>query len=150
MSKARKILNSENANNGKISNHSARKTTITKLLNENINPLLVQQISGHKKLQSLNQYNTAYLSIQKQVSNVISTGKSSSETSLESSLPLHIQKQMMQSWNPRTPIFQGATLSNCIFNININTTPSSPQNFNIYIYIYSQRNASRKNWISVS
>ena len=50
MSKARTILNSENANKGNISNHSARKTTITNLLNKNINPLHVQQISGHKKL----------------------------------------------------------------------------------------------------
>ena len=63
MRKARTILNSENANKGKISNHSARKTTITtNLLNENINPLHVHQISGHKKLESLNQYNTASLS----------------------------------------------------------------------------------------
>ena len=89
MSKARTILNSENANKGKISNHSARKPTITNLLNENINPLHVQQISSRKKLESLNQYNTASLSIQKQISNVISSGKSSSDTSLESSLPLH-------------------------------------------------------------
>ena len=38
---------------------------------------------------------------------------------------------MMQSWNPLTPIFQGATLSNYVFNININTT-LSPQNYNPY------------------
>ena len=130
MSKARTILNSENGSKGKISNHSARKTTITNLLNENINPLHVQQISGHKKLESLNQYNTASLSIKKQISNVISSGKSSSDTSLESSLPLNIQQQMMECWNPITPIFQGATISNCVFNININTNPSSPQNVN--------------------
>ena len=113
----------------KISNHSARKATTTNLLNENIKQLHVQKISGHTKLENLNQYNTASLSIRKQISNVISSSKSSSDTSLQSSLPLHIQQQMMQSWNFLTPIFQGATLSNCVFNININTT-SSPQNFN--------------------
>ena len=48
-----------------ITYHSARKTTITSLLNENVNPLHVQQISGHKKLESLNQYNTASMTTQK-------------------------------------------------------------------------------------
>ena len=107
-----------------------KETTITNMLNENINPLHVQQMSGHKKLERLNQYNTASLSIQKQISNVISSGKSSIYTSLDSSLPLHIQQQMMQRWNPLTPLFQGVTLSNYVVNININTTPSSLQNCN--------------------
>ena len=52
MSKARIIL--ENNSSGKISNHSPRKTRITNLLNQEINPLHVQQISGYKKLESLN------------------------------------------------------------------------------------------------
>ena len=52
MSKARIIL--ENNPSGKISNYSARNTTVTNLLNQEINPLHVQQISGYKKLESLN------------------------------------------------------------------------------------------------
>ena len=36
-----------------VSNHSARKTCITNLLNENVNLLDVRQLSGHKKLKSL-------------------------------------------------------------------------------------------------
>ena len=63
MSKARIIL--ENDSSGKILNHSARKTTTTNLLNQQINPLHVQQISGHKKLESLNSYHTASISQQK-------------------------------------------------------------------------------------
>ena len=63
MSKARIIL--ENNSSGKISNHSPRKTRITNLLNQEINPLHVQQISGHKKLESLNSYHTSSISQQK-------------------------------------------------------------------------------------
>ena len=44
---------------GKVANHSARKTSKTNLLNENVNPLYVTQLSGHKKLESLNNYNVA-------------------------------------------------------------------------------------------
>ena len=60
MSKARIIL--ENNPSGKISNYSARNTTVTNLLNQEINPLHVQQISGHKKLESLNSYHTSSIS----------------------------------------------------------------------------------------
>ena len=99
MRKARTILNSKKVNKVKLSNHSARKTTITNLLNENINPLHVQQRSRHKKLESLNQYNTASLSIQKQISNVISSGKSSSDTTLESSLPTTNDARLQSSYS---------------------------------------------------
>lgn len=61
MKKARELLTSQNE---KISNHNARKTTITNL-SENINPLHVQQINGHKKLESLNHYNTTTMSRKK-------------------------------------------------------------------------------------
>ena len=59
MSKVRIIL--ENNSSGKISNDSARKTTIINRLNEETNPLHVQQIPGHKKLESLNSYHTALI-----------------------------------------------------------------------------------------
>ena len=60
ISKARIIL--KNNSSGKILDHRTRKTTITNLLNQEINPLHLQQISGHKKLKSLNSYHTALIS----------------------------------------------------------------------------------------
>jgi len=66
---------------GKISNHSARKTTITNLLSANINPLHVQQISGHKRLESLNHYNQATFQQQREMSMAISGKKNSSDNS---------------------------------------------------------------------
>ena len=118
MSKARKLLESNSS--GKISNHSARKTTVTNLLNNDINPLHVQQITGHKKLESLNSYNTASISQQRRISNVLSSSGSSGSSSNYSSnfTPQNIQQQLLQNWNPVTPIFQGASIQNCTFNIN--------------------------------
>ena len=128
MSKARKIL--ENNSSGKISNHSARKRTITNLLNQEINPLHVQQISGHKKLESLNSYHTASLSQQKKISNAISSSSdvsaSASNSNQNEIIPQSIQQQLLQNWNPITPVFQRASINNCTFNINFGPNPVSP------------------------
>lgn len=53
------------ANGQKVANHSARKTCITNLLNNNVNPIHVAQLSGHKKVNSLQSYNVASISQQK-------------------------------------------------------------------------------------
>ena len=125
MSKARKML--ENNSAGKISNHSARKTTVTNLLNRDINPLHVQQITGHKKLESLNNYNTASLSQQKKISNAISSGSDISASNQNNFIPQTFhQQQLSQNWNPITPIFQGASINNCTFNINFGPNIISP------------------------
>jgi len=43
---------------GRHTKHSGRKTCITKLLNANVPPTEVAQLSGLRNLMSLNQYNT--------------------------------------------------------------------------------------------
>ena len=63
MSKVSTLLNSNVS--GKIANHSSRKTSITNMLNSDIHTLFVTQISGHKKVDSLNNYNAASLKTQK-------------------------------------------------------------------------------------
>lgn len=44
---------------GKKSNHSARRTTITTLLHDGVAPTTIMQVTGHKNVQSINQYSTA-------------------------------------------------------------------------------------------
>ena len=44
---------------GRLMNHSARKTMITRLVQSNIHPLHVAQLSGHKNLKSLDSYAVA-------------------------------------------------------------------------------------------
>ena len=72
MSKASTSLNSNVS--GKIANYSCRKTSITNILNSDIHPLFVTQISGHKKVDSLNNYNVASLETQKKISAVLNDG----------------------------------------------------------------------------
>ena len=50
------LQNQSNCSRSKVSNHSARKTSISTLLNDNIHPIHVAQLSGHKNLESLNSY----------------------------------------------------------------------------------------------
>lgn len=126
---------------GKVANHSARKTSLTNLLGANINPLHVQQISGHKKLESLNTYNQATLQQQKQMSDIIAgkqnrplcTSNSSSgllSSTSENVIPVAVEfKQNVlhpSTWNQVTPLFRGATITNCTFNINTVPAINSP------------------------
>ena len=103
-------------------------------------------MSGHKKLESLNNYNVASNNQQRRMSNVLSCdnsiGKSvpatvldvpkinntsisvvshpSSENHYNNLVPQEFQQKMMETWNPvLPPTFQGANISNCTFNINI-------------------------------
>lgn len=56
----------------KVSNHSVRKTSISRLLDANTPEIFVAQLSGHKSLQSLQSYKTASTQHQRQMSNVLS------------------------------------------------------------------------------
>ena len=61
-------------------NHSARKTCITKLLDAKTPPTEVAQLSGHKNLLSLNQYNTVNLQRQIEMSTTVHGGSGDSLT----------------------------------------------------------------------
>ena len=133
LTKARVTLRSvhPSTSKGKISNHSARKTSITNMLNCDVNPLHVQQMSGHKNLESLHAYNVASMKQQKHMSNVISLGEKNTNT-----IPDHpsnnvidqlLEKELSKPWDPvLNTVFHGASFQNCTFNITVNT-PSSSQ-----------------------
>ncbi|KAK3734269.1 hypothetical protein QZH41_008856 [Actinostola sp. cb2023] len=62
---------------GKHTNHSARRTMITTLRHENINPLDISQLSGHKNLKSIDSYSSVSEEQQKHMSLAISRLSSS-------------------------------------------------------------------------
>ena len=133
LSKASKILPQSSCSSRKVSNHSARKTCITNLLNENVNPLYVSQLSGHKKLESLQSYNQASMNIQKHMSDILgdtdsrNLRNSQSAVTQEQEIPISIQQQLLNKWNPVLPsTFHGALISNCTFNINVCNNNKSP------------------------
>lgn len=57
---------------GKLSNHSVRKTSISRLLDANTPEIFVAQLSGHKNLQSLQSYKSASEQHQLQMSSILS------------------------------------------------------------------------------
>lgn len=57
---------------GRKVNHSARKTTVTSLLHSNVEPTQIMQITGHKNIHSVNNYSSASIKQQMEMSNILS------------------------------------------------------------------------------
>ena len=57
--------------NGKKTNHVARKTAIQTLLHADVPPTEVMQLSGHKKIQSLNAYSEVSENQHQSLSNIL-------------------------------------------------------------------------------
>lgn len=58
---------------GRHTNHSGRKTTVTKLVEKNIPVNEIMQLTGHKNVKSINDYSTANIQKQQEMSSAIST-----------------------------------------------------------------------------
>ena len=81
LSSASTIITSEfpESNFSRISNYSVRKTSITRLLDNDVPPTFVQQLSGHRNIESLNSYHKASKSHQIRMSDILSGGDESSK-----------------------------------------------------------------------
>ena len=66
----------ETANVGldkRITNHSARKTLVQTLQDRNVPPTQIIQVTGHKNLQSVNNYSTLREKQQEDISTILSS-----------------------------------------------------------------------------
>ena len=107
---------------GRFTNHAVRKTGITNLLHAGVPTNLVQQVSGHKSIESLKNYASA--STEKIVASV---GNRTEPTvcyeNQQMSISFDEQKEnagvIRKSSNASmvSGIFSGANLSGCTFNI---------------------------------
>ena len=70
------LQNSSDTSQSKVANHSARKASISNLLNNNVNPIHVSQLSD-QNTDSLKSYHTASKDQQKQMSNIVNSSSSS-------------------------------------------------------------------------
>ena len=130
MSDAKMFLNDKNETSRcKISNHSARKTSISTLLNENVHPLHVSQLSGHKNLESLRSYHTASTFQQENMSDLISkndgcltsfNNNNNGCSTLTTSSINQNEKPTKNDHNAKS-LFQGASFVNCSINVNISS-----------------------------
>ena len=64
----------------KLTNHSVRKTMCTTLLNAGVYPTMIQQLSGHKNVQSISNYAQANVAQQKKMCNILTNRTSTVES----------------------------------------------------------------------
>uniref|UniRef100_A0A8W8N3W6 Tyr recombinase domain-containing protein n=1 Tax=Magallana gigas TaxID=29159 RepID=A0A8W8N3W6_MAGGI len=62
---------------GRKVNHSARKTAISSLVHAGVPPTIIQQLSGHKNVNSINNYSTASNEQQRHMSSILTNYSSS-------------------------------------------------------------------------
>ena len=98
-------LNAEN-----LTNHSGRKRMIQKLNDQEVPPTHIMQISGHKNVQSLNNYSSLSEKQQRNIPNILS-----STTSTRRSLAIEEREDVSLSENQESPqqvlsLLQGANI----------------------------------------
>jgi hypothetical protein len=116
---------------GNITNHSVRKTCISRLMEANVPTNYVAQLSGHRNLKSLDSYKTASVVHQRQMSRILS--RSGEQLGQENSRIDHaitpssntIAKEMITTTSSAPPsassLFSGDSIGkfeSCIFNFN--------------------------------
>ena len=99
---------------GKHTNHSARRTMITTLRHENINPLDISQLSGHKNLKSIDTYSEASEEQQRRMSLAISGRSGGHVKPLEEKKQLNLQQSSStESTTSAFAMLSGAVFNNC-------------------------------------
>ena len=126
--------------NQRLTNHSARKRMIQTLNDNDIPPSHIMQISGHRNVQSINNYSHVSQEQQKTMSRILSsssTSSSSPSSSLSTSQEVMRKGQLslttatyssglQKHGEPCSGLFAGAVIHGGHFNININTVEKSP------------------------
>ncbi|XP_070201054.1 uncharacterized protein KIAA1958 homolog [Littorina saxatilis] len=128
----------------KITNHSARKTMIQKLVSNDVPPTHIVQISGHRNLNSLNAYSSITQEQHRDISQLISFQKPATQVSTEIA---KTQQQVRPAQHTvSTPDFRNITgndidkdiksifsgnLHNCTITININKTEETTHSVSV-------------------
>ena len=120
------VNNAELPKKDNLTNHSARKTMLQKLNDNGIPPNQIMQISGHKNIQSINNYSSLNSSQLQQISTIISSETQTKELCVEKKSQLVVSSNIgdisplsTESCNAPS-IFSNATISGSNIEININ------------------------------
>ena len=117
----------------RITNHSARKTLVQKLQDNDIPPTQIVQITGHKNLNSVNNYSSLREQQQQDISSILSSvpnvRNERERTSLASTSQETISSNLKKdATNPSSSLFQGNSITGGTFNIHISNASSSASN----------------------
>ena len=141
-----KVMANEAGLQGRKTNHSARKTMVTNLVHAGVPPTFIQQASGHKNIQSINNYSVASRQQQKEMQDILANPSEINSTlglnapklakSNEIRVDVNVEKENQspeshtqishsqslttnQSRNMLSGLFSGASVSGCTFNFKI-------------------------------
>lgn len=113
----------------RITNHSARKTLVQKLQDNNIPPTQIVQITGHKNLKSVNNYSSLREQQQQDISSILSSvpnvGNARSSLSSQETISFSLKQDAI---NPSSSLFQGNSITGGTFNIHTSSASSSASN----------------------
>ena len=121
---------------GRVTNHSLRKTCIARLLDANVSNNFVAQLSGHRNLKSLDAYKSASYENQRRMSLALSRSSSdqttisarTETTTRPTASVTTVESASFNSVQLGMCFFSGATIgsfNNCVFNIQL-TSGSLP------------------------
>ena len=117
----------------RLTNHSARKRMIQKLNDSDIPPTHIMQLSGHKNVQSINNYSHITQQQQKNMSRILSATSTEPPATVQGAVATESEAetvscsfQSSSSPMPGASAFSGAVFYGGHFNISINTVNRSP------------------------
>ena len=122
---------------GRVTNHSVRKTCISRLLDADVSENFVAQLSGHRSLKSLDAYKSASYDHQRRMSLALSrSNKSQVSTRTETSTCptasiTSVNSRSLNSCQMGSGFFSGATIgsfNNCTFNIQLVSGTTESEN----------------------
>ena len=108
--------------NPRLTNHSARKRMVQTLNDKDIPPSHIMQLSGHKNVQSINNYSHVSQQQQKTMSRILSGSSSMAET--ETRALVKTTKQQSPT-STAAGLFNGAVFYGGNFTFNINPSSTS-------------------------
>ena len=121
-------LNVEN-----LTNHNARKRMIQKLNDQEVPPTHIMQISGHKNVQSINNYSSISEKQQHNISNILSASTSASGSlAIQETEEVSLSSGNQQSPQQALSLFPGANIQGGTFNIFINTVSQQSPNLSLH------------------
>ncbi|CAB4026989.1 zinc finger MYM-type 2-like [Paramuricea clavata] len=96
----------------RITTHSARNTLVQKLQDNNVPPTQLVQITGHKNLQSVNNYSSLRQQQQQDISSILSSvpnvGNARSSLSAQETISFSVKQDAI---NPSSSLFQGNSIT---------------------------------------
>ena len=121
-------LNAEN-----LTNHSARKRMIQELNDQEVPLTHIMQISGHKNVQSINNYSSISEKQQRNISNILSASTlASGSLAIQETEEVSLSSGNQQSPQQALSLFPGANIQGGTFNISINTVSQQSPNLSLH------------------